>query len=375
MNAAANVIENVNATARNTTTRPTAAVLAHGAYLTTDGKTAHGLVRGTTRFEVLGVVDPACSGRDAGEVLDNEPRGIPIFPTLAAFIAAKGRCPDCCVIGAAPNGGRLPETLRADVIEAARRGIHLVSGLHIPLADDPEIAEAARSTGATIEDVRRPRMPLRFWNGDVLKLASPRIPVLGTDMAVGKRTTCGRLTSALRETGVNAQMIWTGQTGWLQGYRHGFFFDATPNDFVTGALERAILECHAETAAQAFLIEGQSSLRNPAGPCGAEMIAPMGAKGAVLVHAPARTYYDTLDSLGLRIPPIEEEVELIRLYGADVLAVVLNTQGLEPEAAVRERDRLTQRLGRLVTFGDRPGIAQVATTLRSHFSLLSTYPY
>lgn len=173
----------------------------------------------------------------------------------------------------------------------------------------------------------------------------------------------------IRDSGVNAQMIWTGQTGWLQGYRHGFFLDATPNDFITGALEREVLECHAETAAQVFLIEGQSSLRNPAGPCGAELIVPMGARGVVLVHAPARIYYDTLEPLGLRIPPIEEEVALIKLYGAEVLAVVLNTQGLEPEAAHREREGLSDRLGRLVTFGDRPGIAQVATTLRYHFGL------
>ena len=37
--------------------------------------------------------------------------------------------------------------------------------------------------------------------------------------------------------GRRTEVIYTGQTGWLQGFRHGFIFDATLNDFVSGELE------------------------------------------------------------------------------------------------------------------------------------------
>ena len=37
-------------------------------------------------------------------------------------------------------------------------------------------------------------------------------------------------------------MIYTGQTGWLQGGEYGFIFDSTLNDFVSGELENAIRE-------------------------------------------------------------------------------------------------------------------------------------
>ena len=40
-------------------------------------KTAHGLIRGSDRFEVLGIVDSKFYGEDAGDILDGQKRDIP----------------------------------------------------------------------------------------------------------------------------------------------------------------------------------------------------------------------------------------------------------------------------------------------------------
>ncbi len=53
----------------------TALVICDGYFDTPVGKTAHGLVRGTDRYRVVGVIDRAHAGRDAGEVLDGKPTG------------------------------------------------------------------------------------------------------------------------------------------------------------------------------------------------------------------------------------------------------------------------------------------------------------
>src|SRR3712207_8403024 len=45
-------------------------------------KTSHGLIRGSSRYQIIGVIDEASAGRDAGEVLDGTPRNIPVFATL-----------------------------------------------------------------------------------------------------------------------------------------------------------------------------------------------------------------------------------------------------------------------------------------------------
>ena len=51
-------------------------------YLNANGKTAHGLVRYTTRYEIVSVVDSTAPIGDAGEVLDGKKRDIPMFKNL-----------------------------------------------------------------------------------------------------------------------------------------------------------------------------------------------------------------------------------------------------------------------------------------------------
>ena len=84
---------------------------------------------------------------------------------------------------------------------------------------------------------------LRFWTGDIAQVRAPRLAVLGTDCALGKRTTARLLVQACRGAGLRAEMVYTGQTGWMQGGRYGFILDATPNDFVAGELEAAVVAC------------------------------------------------------------------------------------------------------------------------------------
>ena len=61
-----------------------AVVLAPGAFKTDKAKTAHGLVRGSERFDVVGVIDAIgrrC--RTPAMALDGQRRDIPIFASLA----------------------------------------------------------------------------------------------------------------------------------------------------------------------------------------------------------------------------------------------------------------------------------------------------
>ncbi len=344
----------------------TAVILANGSFRTAFAKTAHGLVRGPSRYRLLGVIDRSCPGADAGELLDGIDRGIPVYQSVEGALDAIEPKPEFCIVGVATGGGVLPPGLRADLVDAARAGLSLVSGLHQLLADDPELVDLTRDRGAQIVDIRRPRPTeeLRFWTGEVLSLGTPRIAVLGTDCAIGKRTTCSLLLGACRERGVNAEMIYTGQTGWLQGQRHGFILDATPNDFVCGELEGAILECQRATRPDVILLEGQSSLRNPSGPCGSELILAGGAGGVILQHAPARMFFDELEELGCRIPSIQEELSLIRLLGAEVLAVTLNDENMTAGEAEETRSRFAEELGIPVMLPLRNDLGELVETIR-----------
>ena len=324
-----------------------AVVLTNGFLETINAKTAHGMIRGPSRYRIAAVVDAAHAGKDAGEVVDGRSRGIPVVADLELAMRSPGAPPDTCVIGVATEGGRLPASLRADVVAAARAGLHLVNGLHEQLADDVEVAGAAREGGGRITDLRAPRptRDLHFWTGASRRLTVPRVAVLGMDCAIGKRTTTVRLWEACRRAGLRCQLVTTGQTGWLQGFDHGFRFDATPNDFVSGELEHAVLSAAADGDPQLILIEGQSSLRNPSGPCGAEMLLSAGARAVVLQHAPGRRFHDGFEELGIEIAPLEREVRLIEAYGARVVAVTLHAQGMTTDALAEEKERLESSLG------------------------------
>jgi uncharacterized NAD-dependent epimerase/dehydratase family protein len=344
----------------------TAVILANGLLGTPFAKTTHGLVRGPSRYQILGVVDPESAGQDAGEIMDGRHRGIPVFGSLSALLDTAEDDPDVCVVGVATVGGVLPPEIRPALLEAAEQGMTLVNGLHHPLAEDPEIAETARESGAEILDIRQPKPvgELRFWTGEILSVGTPRIAVLGTDCAVGKRTTAAMLRQTCRDEGMVAEMIYTGQTGWLQGIDHGFILDATPNDFVCGELEGAILACHREAKPEIIFLEGQSGLRNPAGPCGAELILAGNSQGVILQHVPGRRYYEELEDLRCEIPPVQEEIEMIRLMGTEVWALTLHDENLDRESAYAIQQDLRNRLGVPVVFPLWEGVDAVVDEIQ-----------
>ena len=309
-----------------------AIILANGVFDSVFAKTTHGLLRGPSRYEILGVVDPTYAGQDAGIILDGKERGILFYESVSEALC---QCnPTHCVIGIATIGGVLPNALREDLLVAASAGLTLVNGLHQLLTEDVEIAK--RATGGII-DLRKPRSTseLRFWSGDILSIDAPRIAILGMDCAIGKRTTTMILNEAFRAQGIASEVIYTGQTGWLQGLNYGFIFDATLNDFVSGELEHAIIRCYLETNPDVILLEGQSALRNPAGPAGSELICSAKTSGVILQHAPVRRHFEDLEELDCQIPPLSEEIQLIHLLGSEVWGISLYTRGLE-EGPIRK---------------------------------------
>ncbi|WP_245652238.1 DUF1611 domain-containing protein [Rufibacter tibetensis] len=256
--------------------------------------------------------------------------------------------------------------MKQTISEAIKKGMNIVNGLHEYLSDMPDLAALAQEHGVQLVDVRRPKpkSELHFWTGKIKDVPTPRVAVLGTDVRMGKRTTTRLLTQAAEAAGLKAQMIFTGQTGWMQGRGKGFILDSTYNDFVSGELEHAILTSYEEHQPDVFFVEGQAALRNPSGPCGSEYLVSGQMKYVVLQHAPARVYFDDNEELGIKIPPVSTEIELIRLYGSQVIAVTLNTAGLTLEEARTYQQQYQQELGLPVILPLEDGVDQIIDILK-----------
>lgn len=346
------------------------AIVITGGYLDTiNAKTAHGLIRGTDRFEIAGIVDHKLAGKDAGEVLDGKHRNLPVYESIGGFVQS-GKKAQYCIIGVATKGGVIPDTLRAQLREALENGFGIVNGLHDYVSDHAELAELARQKGLEIIDVRRPKKfrDLHFWNGKIKEVKCPRIAVLGTDCALGKRTTTRILTEAMRKAGYKAEMIYTGQTGWMQGAKHGFIFDSTLNDFISGEMEHAVWECYQQEKPDIIFIEGQSSLRNPSGPAGAEWIISADATAVVLQHNPARRRYKDMEYYPADIPSAKDEINLIKIYGAPTVAVTINTAKMTIAEARQYASDYEEELGIPAILPLEDGVERLVTVFKKMIS-------
>ncbi len=345
-----------------------AVVYCEGAFSTTNGKTAHGLVRRTRRYQVLSVVDSSLAGRDAGEVLGGEKNGIPILDNIASAVRQAERAGNPAthlVVGLAPDGGQLSPAARSDIRTAVGMGLNVDSGLHDFLSKDAEIVRLARERGVAIRDIRRtpPRRELHFFSGKIEEVKALRVAVLGTDSAVGKRTTAWKLVEAFEEEDLKAEMIGTGQTAWMQGAEHCLIMDSLINDFVAGEIEHAVWSAWKDTGARVLVIEGQGSLMNPAYPGGFEILAAGRPQAVVLQHAPMRKEYDGFP--GYPMHSLSKQIQAIEfLSSRPVVAIALNHEGIAPVNIRRVRREIAAETKLPVCDPLIDGVGKIIESLR-----------
>jgi uncharacterized NAD-dependent epimerase/dehydratase family protein len=294
-----------------------------------DGKTANGLVRHSEKYQILSIIDSEKAALDAGSVLDEAPNGIPIYKDLSEALAHAGKVPDYFIFGIAPATGMLSPVERALMLEAIDRGMNIVNGLHEFLNDDPEFAAAAKKSNVVIRDIRRPRAKkdLRVFTGRITEVTCPCIAVLGTDCAIGKRTTATVMAGALNDMGIKAVMIGTGQTGLIQGARYGMALDAVPSQFCAGELEATILEAFEGEHPDVIFIEGQGSLSHPAYSTSSFILRGSCPDGVVLQHAPARVHRCDFEQMPMPTPA--SEINLIQTFAKTrVIGLTLNHENM-----------------------------------------------
>ncbi len=339
----------------------TAVVYCEGQFGEQDGKTANGLVRHSEKYEILSVIDSTRSGADAGALLDGTPNGIPVLASLAESIAHAGLVPDYLICGVAPASGLLSAAQRVVLLDGIARGMHIINGLHEFLGDDIEFAAASLRADVTITDVRRPRAKkdLHPFSGRIFDVTCPRIAILGTDGAIGKRTTATLLVQALNARGIRAVMVGTGQTTLIQGGKYGVALDALVPQFCSGEVENQVVAAFEGEDPDVIVVEGQGALSHPAYLTSAYILRGSRPAGVIVQHAPRRK---TLGDFPMfPMPSVASEIELIEAFAdTEVIGVTINHEHMsdgEIDDAIDEyelalgvpaTDPLTRPLDRLV---------------------------
>ena len=309
--------------------KKTALIYCESNFGTMDGKTANGLIRSSAKYQIVGVIDSTKGGMDTGEVLTGEKNGIPLFSTFDHALESLAIVPNQFIYGIAPSEGFLQKDERNIVFKAMKQGMNIVNPLHEFFTDDEEFVNYSVQCGVEINDVRKPplKKDMHLFSGRILDINTPIVAVLGTDSAVGKRTTSVILEAALLEMGLNVAFVATGQTGLIQGAKYGVAIDAIPSQFMTGEIENEIMKAYENEKPDIIIVEGQGALSHPAYISSCAIIRGSRPGAIIVQHPPKRENLGDFHFMGM--PTIKSEIELIENFSkTKVIAVTLNHENM-----------------------------------------------
>jgi uncharacterized NAD-dependent epimerase/dehydratase family protein len=286
-------------------------------------------MRGVLRYRRDDVVAILDSTR-AGETDD----GVPV---VASVEDAMPLGPDTALVGVATQGGRFPPAWIELLRSCIANGLDIENGLHVFLADDPELHELAAQHGVELRDLRRPPADLSTATGANLEVPGTIVLTVGSDCAIGKMTVALELDLEARRRGLASIFVPTGQTGIaIAGW--GIAVDAVVADFIAGAAEQLVIE-GSRRGGELLWIEGQGSIIHPVY-SGVTLGLFHGSAPHLLLlcHEAGRTEIEGAGGGPHPIPPLRELVELherlsLPARPARVAAIALNTRALgEAEA-------------------------------------------
>ncbi|MDH5457799.1 MAG: DUF1611 domain-containing protein [Nitrospinota bacterium] len=337
-----------------------------------DGKTASALARHSEIYSVVGIIDSSLAGKDAGEELGEEKSGIPIFANLKDALSKLAEVPDCYIYGKAPLDTYISVEERLLILEAMKKGMDIINGLHQFFSEDPEFIHMAAQSDIQIKDIRKPPLlkNLHVFTGRISKVDIPVIAVLGTDCACGKMTTAVELNRTLNNLGIKSVLVGTGQTSLMQGAKYGISTDALINQFVVGEIENSVMQAFTNENPDIILVEGQSAVSHPAFMSSLGILKGSMPDGIILQHPPARTF--RCDFPDLPMPTVESEIKLIEAISkTKVLAIALSHENLTAEEILGIVVDYEKRFQLPTTDVLSHGCRKLVQTLTKHFPKLN----
>ena len=288
--------------------------------------------------EVVAVLDGSSSGKTAGELL-GVGGAIPVVGRLADAHGA-----NTLLIGIAPPGGKLPAAWEPIVLDALKRRMTVVSGLHDLLRNNTRFVAAAEEYGGTLVDLRDSNES-DVASGEPFRDGCLRIHTIANDCSVGKMVAAVELADGLRRAGVDAQFIATGQTGMLVA-GNGCAVDRVISDFVPGAAEKLV---RANEHHEVVVVEGQGSLFHPRySGVTLSLLHGIQPDGMVLVYEMGRTFIHGMEPRP--IPPLRRTVEYYEetaslLHPSRVIGVAVNGRRFNDAEVQAECARVENELG------------------------------
>ena len=155
---------------------PRYVILAIGSFDYIESKTGNMLLRYKPDC-VFAIIDPQNEGKVAEQVIGWGGS----IPCVSNFKDSMIYKPTHLVIGNAPQGGLIDKITLNEILDAIDQGVHIISGMHMFLNDNPLLLKKAKKNNVELTDLRKPNFPPKFpkgsWN-------NRKFPVLSIVMRV-----------------------------------------------------------------------------------------------------------------------------------------------------------------------------------------------
>ncbi len=283
--------------------------------------------------DVVAVLDSSHRGLTTDQLLQVG-GDIPVVGSLSEAAEA-----NTLLIGIAPPGGKIPAPWRAIILEAIRREMKIVSGLHDHLSNDPEFVAEAKKYGVELIDVRK-NEEREIARRVGLRDECLRILTVGHDCSVGKMVTSVELTLALKRLEHDAKFVATGQTGiMVEG--DGCAIDSVVADFISGAAEKLVLDNQHH---EILIIEGQGSLIHPSySSVTLGLLHGSSPHGLIMCFEVGREVVTGVSHV--QIPPLAKMIELNETMASvfqpcRVIGISMNSRRVTADEAARLSDQL-----------------------------------
>ncbi|MDP4193125.1 MAG: DUF1611 domain-containing protein [Bacteroidota bacterium] len=315
------------------------------------GKTARNLIYYKPE-EVVAIFDRTQAGKTSIELL-----GVGDIPVVGSFDEIND--PDTLLIGVATPGGKLPESYKDIILQAIKRKLNVICGLHDFLSDDPQITSCAKENNVKLLDIRK-NAEHQVVNRKGINENCLRIHTVGNDCSLGKMIVSLELNKALLKRGYDAKFVATGQTGILiEG--DGIPMDAVVGDFINGAAEKLVLmNQHHEI----INIEGQGSLVHPRySSVTLGLLHGCMPHGMIMCYEMGRQYIHGMDNI--KIPSLQNVINLYEsvssvMHPSKVIALALNSRRFSKQEAEIEKEKIKDLLSLPICDVIRDGADELA---------------
>ncbi|MCX8011349.1 MAG: DUF1611 domain-containing protein [Ignavibacteria bacterium] len=287
--------------------------------------------------EVLAIFDRENAGKNSDELLGVG--NVPIIDSLDKCNEA-----NTLLIGVATPGGKIPPSYKQIIIEAIKRKLNIICGLHECISDDSELKSYAQQYNVQLIDVRK-NNEHDVVNRKGINENCLRVLTVGNDCSLGKMIASLEINIELQKRGYDSKFVATGQTGILiEG--DGIPIDAVVGDYINGSAEKLVLQNQHH---QILMIEGQGSLVHPRySSVTLGLLHGCIPHGLIMCYEMGREYIHGMDNI--KIPPMEKVLELYQIsadvmFPTKIIGFAINGRKFSKEEVDKERERIKQKFG------------------------------